>query len=86
MHGDEVEASVFSVNPSDQFTDFSLQLGRIRQAGTCHLDEDDFSPPIWVVVEELLKGLELLNDTFDDIELIPTNDDLLAFVQCAKGL
>lgn len=80
VYRDEVEASVFSVNPSDQLTDLSLQLRRIRQAGTCHLNEDDFAPPLWVVVEELLESLELLNDTLDDIEFIPADDDLLALV------
>jgi hypothetical protein len=80
MYRDEVEASVLSVDPSDHFTDLSLQLRRIRQAGTCHLNEDDFTPPLWVVVEELFESLELLNNTFDDIEFIPTDDDLLALV------
>jgi hypothetical protein len=86
VHRDEVEASVLSVNPSDQFTDLSLQLRRIRQAGTCHLDENDLPPPLWVVVEKLLEGLELLNNTLHDIELIPADDNFLALVQCAKGL
>jgi hypothetical protein len=80
MYGDKVEASVLSVNPSDQFTDLSLQLGRICQAGTCHLDEDDLAPPLWVVMEELFEGFEFLDDTLDDIEFIPTDDDLLALV------
>lgn len=86
MHGDEVEASVLSVNPSDQLTDLSFQLGSISQAGASHLDEDDFASPLWVVVEELLEGFELLDDTFDDIEFIPADDDFLAIVQCAEGL
>lgn len=86
MYGNEIEASVLSVDPSNQFTDLSLQLRRVRQAGTCHLDEDDLVPPLRVVMEELLKCLELLDDALDDIELIPTDDDLLAFVQCTKGL
>ena len=86
MHGNEIEASVLSIDPSDQLTDLSLQLRCVRQAGTRHLDEDDLTPPLWVVMEELLKGLELLDDTLDDVKLIPTDDDLLAFVQRAKGL
>ena len=86
MYGNEIEASVLSVDPGDQFTDLSFQLRCVRQAGTCHLDEDDLVPPLWIVMEELLKCLELLDDTLDDIELIPTDDDLLAFIQCAKGL
>lgn len=80
MYRDEVEASVLSVDSSDQLTDLSLQLRRIRQAGTCYLNEDDFAPPLWVVVEELLESLELLNNTLNDIEFIPTDDDLFAFV------
>ena len=86
MYGNEIEASVLSVDPSNQFTDLSLQLRRVRQAGTCHLDEDDLIPPLRIVMEELLKGLELLDDALDDIELIPTDNNLLAFIQCAKGL
>ena len=50
------------------------------------MDEDDLVPPLWVVVEELLKGFELLNDTLDNVELIPTDDDLLALIQSTQGL
>ena len=45
------------------------------------MDENDIADPLGVVLEQLLERAQLLDDTLDNVELVPPNDDLLALVQ-----
>ena len=85
VDGDEVQAPVLAVDVRDELGDLALEARRVGQGGGGDLDEDDLPSPLRIVLEELLKRFELLNNTLDDIELVATDDDLLALIQGSKS-
>lgn len=43
----------------DELRDLSLEFGRVRESGRCHLDQDNFADPLRVIVQQLFKGTKL---------------------------
>ena len=50
----------------------------ISTTGDRNLDKDDLANPFGMVVEENLKGVQLLGDTFDVVQTVNTDDELNA--------
>lgn len=55
VHGDEIQASVLSIDVSNELTNHALKLGGVGKSGTRHLDHDDVADPLRVVLKQLLK-------------------------------
>ena len=85
MHRDEVQRSVLAVDVRDELRHLALELRRVRQRGGRDLNEDDVADPLRVVLEQLLKHAQLLDDALDHVEFVPPDDDLLAPVQRTDG-
>lgn len=86
VHRRKVQRPKRAVDIRHHLGDLSLQLGVLNQGRRGHLDEDHFSLHLWVVGQELFKGLQLLLDTLDGVELVTANNDALARVQLADRL
>ena len=85
MNGNEVQRTVLAVDVRDELRDLALKLWRVRERGRGDLDEDHVADPLRVVLEQLLKHAQLLDDALDHVEFVPPDDDLLAPVQRTDG-
>ena len=86
VHGDGVERAALAIDVRDELGHLALELRRVRQRGGRDLNEDDVADPLRVVLEQLLKHAQLLDDALDHVEFVPPDDDLLALVQRTNSL
>lgn len=73
--------TVFAVDLADQLLNIHSELLVDLEVGTawnCHLHQDDFPDPIWVSLEEGIKGMKFLRYSFDVVQAVNTNDDRCA--------
>ena len=86
MHRNKIQRTILPINMRDQLAYLSLQLGTIAQRRTRHLDQHHPPSPLGILLQQLLKRFQLLHDSLDHIQLVPTHDDLLALVEREETL
>lgn len=61
MYRNKVQAAVITVNAGNKLRHLTLKLSSIsgHGSGRGNLNEHNIANPLWVIVEELLKGAEL---------------------------
>lgn len=59
VDGDKVQRTVLSVDVSDELGNLTLQLRRICQGGRGDLNENDFSDPLRVLLQQFFEGSQL---------------------------
>ena len=86
VNGNKVQTSKLAVDAADELADLAFEFRRVGESGGCNLNEHNSANPLGVVVQEFGKRAELLYDTFHDVELVSSNDDLFTGVQLKQSL
>jgi hypothetical protein len=55
VDGDEIQASILSIDVSNELTNHALEFGGVGKSGTRYLDHDDVADPLRVILKELFK-------------------------------
>lgn len=82
----KIKSPVQPVDVTDELGSHALQLGALGKRRRRDLDEDDLPSPLGVDLEKLLERLELVIHALCDVELLPTDDDLLVLVEHAERI
>ena len=86
VNGNKVQTSKLAVDAADELADLAFEFRRVGESGGCNLNEHNSANPLGVVVQEFGKRAELLYDTFHDVELVSSDDDLFTGVQLKQSL
>lgn len=81
MDGDELHGTELAVDSADQLVDHRPQvlvLFHVPTTGHCDLHEDNLAPPLRMLAQKHLHGVQLLRDTLDVIQSVDTDYDLAA--------
>ena len=85
VNRNKVQRAILAIDVRNKLAHLAFELRRVRQRGGRDLNEDDVADPLRVVLEQLLKHAQLLDDALDHVEFVPPDDDLLAPVQRTDG-
>jgi hypothetical protein len=81
-----IKSTVSTVDVTDQLSDLGLEVRSFRKSWGSNLNKDDLASPFGVNLQELFKRLELVVDSLGNVELLSSDNDLLALVKRTKGI